>query len=252
MNNMSPHHQAEHLFHGPFAEEYNFLSRICPAATDMSERVGQFVARWQPPGPPQTPLAVVELGCGTGITTNFLLNGHPDLRILAVDNEPAMLSQARKFLSERVAEGRLTFQENDALGALQALPDASVDVVASAYTLHNFLLGYRHRVLEDILRVLKPGGLFVNGDRYAMDDPAAHLENTQNELRGYFKVFLGEMKRPDLLEQWVIHYFGDESEEHLMRLRPSLEEMAALGFADLHVHFRDKVNTLINGVKPWR
>ena len=37
-----------------------------------------------------------------------------------------------------------------------------------------------------------------------------------------------------------------------MRLRPSLEEMAALGFADLHVHFRDKVNTLINGVKPWR
>ncbi|MBM4202140.1 MAG: class I SAM-dependent methyltransferase [Gammaproteobacteria bacterium] len=248
---MNQQHQAEHLFKGAFAEEYNFLSRICPAAPQMSERVAQFVARWRTPVP-QASLKLLELGCGTGITTNFLAGSRTDLHILAVDNAPAMLSQAREFMAAQVAEGRLDIREIDALGALGELPDGSIDIVASAYTLHNFLHGYRRRVLAEIFRVLRPGGVFVNGDRYAMDDPAEHLENTQNELRGYFRVFLDELNRPDLLEQWVIHHFSDESEEHLMRLRPSLEEMAALGFTDTHVHFRDKVNTLVSGVKPWR
>ena len=41
---MSHQHQAEHLFHGAFAEEYHFLQRICPAAAEMSHRVAGFVA----------------------------------------------------------------------------------------------------------------------------------------------------------------------------------------------------------------
>ena len=80
----------------------------------------------------------------------------------------------------------------------------------------------------------------------------ALIDRTCQFWMDWFRVFLDELNRPDLLEQWVIHHFSDESEEHLMRLRPSLDEMAALGFTDTHVHFRDKVNTLVSGVKPWR
>ena len=248
---MNSDHQAELLFEGAFAEEYHFLERICPPAAAMSRRVGDFVRDWVAPTDSR-PLELLELGCGTGITTRHLLHSRPDARILSVDNAPAMLNQARGFLADAVAEGRLTFREIDALGALQSLPDASVDIVASAYTLHNFLLGYRHRVLAEILRVLRPGGVFANGDRYAMDDPAAHLANTQAELGGYFRILLEEMRRPDLLEQWVIHHFSDESEEHLMKLSPQLAEMTELGFESVQVHFRETVNALVSGVKPWR
>jgi ubiquinone/menaquinone biosynthesis C-methylase UbiE len=195
---------------------------------------------------------MLELGSGTGITTNSLLNHRPEAQLISVDNAPTMLSQARERLSVAIAEGRLALREIDALGALQSLPSASVDIVASAYTLHNFLFGYRHQVLAEIYRVLTTGGVFVNGDRYALDDPATHLAATQDELRGYFRLFLGEMNRPDLLEQWVVHLFSDESEEHIMRFTPALEEMAALEFTEVTTHYREGVNTLVSGVKPWR
>lgn len=247
---MTQHHQAEQLFHGALADEYHFLLRICPAAAEMSRRVGEWVGRL-PPRPDGRSLELLELGSGTGITTRHLLNSRDDLRILSVDNAPAMLAQARENLAEALAKGRLELRESDALSALETLADDSVEVVASAYTLHNFLSGYRSRVLAEILRVLKPGGVFVNGDRYAIDEPAEHLRQTQEEVRGYFRVFLA-MRRPDLLEQWVVHLFSDESEEHLMRLQPALGEMAELGYADLHTHHRDGVNALVSGRKPWR
>lgn len=248
---MTSQHQAEQLFHGVLADEYHFLERVCPAAADISRRVGEFVATWN--GTPAAgALSALELGCGTGITTACLLGGRRDLRLLSVDNAPAMLRQARAAHATALAEGRLVLREADALSALGDLPDDSVDLVASAYTVHNFLCGYRHRVLTEVLRVLKPGGVFVNGDRYALDDPAAHLAATQDEVRGYFRVFLGEMNRPDLLEQWVVHLFSDESEEHIMRLTPALAEMAGLGYAEITRHFRDGVNALVSGIKPWR
>jgi len=242
-----PLHTAEKLFEGPIAEEYRFLSLVCPAAAEMSRRVGEFVGAWVPPYRVEQ-LNLVEIGCGTGITTNSLMASRTAMHVESVDNAPAMLSQARQNLAPALAEGRLSLIENDALSYLQGIPDDSVDIVASAYTLHNFLSGYRKRVLEEVLRVLKPGGLFVNGDRYAVDDAAEHLKNTQEEVKEYFRVFL-EMKRPDLLEQWIVHLFSDESEEHIMRLQPALDAMAEIGFQNICLHFRNGVNGLVSAEK---
>jgi tRNA (cmo5U34)-methyltransferase len=244
---MSSEHTAEHLFEGPIAEEYEILRLICPSAAEMSGRVGKFVGEWTP-SYPAAQLNLLELGCGTGITTASLLASREDALIDSVDNAPAMLTQARQNLAAALAAKRLRLIENDALSHLCEIPDASVDIVASAYTLHNFLHGYRRRVLEEVRRVLKPGGLFVNGDRYAIDDADEHLKNTQEEVRGYFRIF-GEMNRPDLLEQWVVHLFSDESEEHIMRLQPALEMMTEIGFDNITLHFREGVNALVSAAK---
>jgi tRNA (cmo5U34)-methyltransferase len=243
----SREHTAELLFHGPIADEYNMLKLICPPAAKISRRVGEFVEAWVPPYP-FSRLKLLEIGCGTGITTTYLTACRNIFEVVSVDNAPAMLSQARQNLAEELEKGRLRLIENDALSHLQTVPAASDDVVASAYTLHNFLNGYRKRVLEEILRVLKPGGLFVNGDRYAVDDAAEHLGNTQKEVKDYFRVFLG-MNRPDLLEQWVVHLFSDESEEHIMRMRPALDAMAEIGFRDIACHFREGPNALVSARK---
>jgi tRNA (cmo5U34)-methyltransferase len=243
---MNTQHTAEHLFTGPIAEEYEMLRLICPSAAEMSGRVGKFVGAWTPPYPAGQ-LKLLELGCGTGITTASLLASRGDAVIDSVDNAPAMLSQARKNLAAELATKRLRIIENDALSHLCEIPDATVDIVASAYTLHNFLHGYRRRVLEEVRRVLKPGGLFVNGDRYAIDDAAEHLKKTQEEVKGYFRTF-GEMNRSDLLEQWIVHLFSDESEEHIMRLQPALDAMAEIGFRNITLHFQDGVNALVSAI----
>lgn len=239
------HHGAERLFAGQLAEEYAELARICPAAADASQRVGGFMAAWRP----DETLTVLELGTGTGATAARLLDARANLAITGIDNEPAMLRQAGEFLASAVADGRLTLVEQDALSYLRGLASDSLDAAASAYTIHNFLNGYRDDVLREIFRVLKPGGLFVNADRYTLDDPADQLKEIQDEIRGYFRVF-GEMARHDLLEQWIVHLASDESPHHRMPLGEALATMTGLGFADILVRHRAGVNALLTAVKP--
>jgi ubiquinone/menaquinone biosynthesis C-methylase UbiE len=178
-----------------------------------------------------------------------LLYARDDVVIKAVDNEPTMLDQARKNLARWVEQGRLQLIEADALAGLKEQADGSVDLVASSYAFHNFLDGYRGQVIAEVFRVLKPGGLFVNGDRYALDDTLAHTRLIQDEARNYFKIF-AQIGRIDLLEQWIVHLFSDESPDHVMRLQPSLLSMREIGFAPVDVHDRDGVNTLLVAAKP--
>jgi tRNA (cmo5U34)-methyltransferase len=239
--------KAERLFSGQIAAEYGILKLICPAAEDMSSRVGAFVASL--PNNGRQGLEVLEIGCGTGTTTLALLEARPDLKVTALDNEPAMLAEASVRLKTHIDDGRLTLVEADALSALHTCATASIDVIASAYAIHNFLVPYRAKVLAEIYRVLRAGGHFVNGDRYACDDTAEQTSLTQAEARHYFKV-LGALKRYDLLEQWILHLFSDESADHLMVLGSALMAMREIGFDPVEVGFREGVNTLLTAAKP--
>ncbi|AMK77964.1 MULTISPECIES: class I SAM-dependent methyltransferase [Methylomonas] len=234
------------MFSGVIGQEYQMLKLICPFATEMSRLVGEIVGAYC--DAQNTTQTVVELGGGTGITTLAILSAADNLRVLSVDNEPTMQSQAKQSLRDWIAAGRLSFSSEDALTALQALASESVDILASAYTLHNFHIDYRRRVLAEIYRVLKPGGKFVNGDRYALDDISAHTRSTQREVGGYFKV-LTEINRLDLLEHWIVHLFNDESENHVMRESVALAQMADAGFRDIDLQQRMEVNALVTAVK---
>jgi tRNA (cmo5U34)-methyltransferase len=232
-------------FSGPIGQEYEMLRLICPNAALLATMLGEHVALWRP----GQPLEAFEIGCGTGISTLALLSGRPDLRLLAVDSSPKMLEQARANLASYVANGRLRLVEEDALSALERQADGAFDVVASNYATHNFRDDYRRRVFAEVFRVLKPGGLFLNGDRFAIDDRAAHLALTQSEVRRWFKTF-SAMQRYDLLEDWVIHLFSDESPEHVMYFTPTLEQLRGRGFAPVSVEFREGVDTLVAAAKP--
>ncbi len=224
------------------------LKLICPLATEMSRLVGMEVECYRPLSM-TAPLQVLELGGGTGITTLNLLNARDDIHIVSVDNEPVMQDQARQNLAKWAAQGVLSFCTDDALTALRNIPEGSVDIVASAYTLHNFSQDYRYKVICDIYRVLRPGGCLINGDRYALDDVSAHTRLVQEEVCGYFAV-LGEMQRLDLLEKWIVHLLSDESENHVMREGQALALLQEAGFVDVSLTHRQQVNALLTAAKP--
>jgi len=172
--------------------------------------------------------------------------------VMSVDNEPTMQSQAQASLNNWVQDGRLSFSADDALTALQAMESNSVDVVASAYTLHNFKRSYRKQVHEEIYRVLKKGGQLINGDRYALDDVSRHTKIIQQEVAGYFEV-LKKLNKLDVLEHWIIHLFNDESENHIMRESEALQQLDSIGFMNIKLSNRMEVNALLTaskGVSP--
>jgi len=237
---------ADAMFAGVIGQEYQLLKKICPFAPELSRLVGLEVSKCCH-GSVESRF-VVELGGGTGITTLSILSASNFVNVLSVDIEPVMQNQAKQSLQNWVDEGRLRFCLEDALTALNNMADDSVDILASAYTLHNFEASYRKQVLHECYRVLKPGGCFVNGDRYALDDINLHIRNTQQEVARYFDV-LTEIKRLDLLKQWVIHLFNDESENHIMRESVALKALRDSGFRDVRVELRRDVDALITAVK---
>ncbi len=230
------------MFAGVIGRQYELLNKICPLATEMSRLVGEQVKYYA--GTKQHGLNVLELGGGTGITTLSILLADDDLSVLTVDNEPAMQQQAKESLLKWSTAGRLQFSATDALTALQGLETDSFDLMASAYTLHNFEHSYRKQVYQQIYRVLKPGGQFINGDRYALDDISAHTHQTQLEIADYFRV-LKELNKLDVLEHWIIHLFNDESENHIMRESLAIAQLEQAGFSNIKLTDRQQVNALL-------
>ncbi len=235
------------MFSGIIGKEYELLSLICPLSTEMSKQVGIAVAEYGE-SLDVDHLSCLELGGGTGITTLAILLNHPNMQVLSIDNTSEMQDQAKQSLAQWVDERRLTFLCQDALSALQTQKSDSFDVIASAYTIHNFPCQYREQTSHEIYRVLKPGGRFINGDRYALDDRDVHTATIQKEIAGYFRV-LTQMNKLDLLEHWIIHLFNDESENYVMRTQTALNQLEAAGFKNIRLSHRQEVNALVQADK---
>jgi len=237
---------AENPFSGVLAEEYDFLRLMCPNSALLASKIGHKIQIFAASA---DHIEGLEIGCGTGISTYELIHQNTNVQLTAVDSSEKMLNQARENFKTQPSAERVKFIEDDALAALKKLPNNSMAFVASNYAIHNFEKNYRTKALTEIFRVLKAGGIFINGDRYAISYPSVHLKDTQNTVRKWFQLFQ-EINRLDLLEEWIIHLLSDESPEIIMGLDDALIELNNLGFVDIAVDFRDGVDTLLHAYKP--
>ena len=123
---------------------YDRLNRIFSLGMDVGWRkqlVGA-VAR-------QNPARILDLACGSGDVTSMLREALPKARVVGLDFSRPLLTQAK-------GRGLATLAEADALKLPFA--DGSFDAVTIAFGLRNF--SDRHAGLEEIARILKPGGVF--------------------------------------------------------------------------------------------
>ncbi|MEZ5832064.1 MAG: class I SAM-dependent methyltransferase [Dongiaceae bacterium] len=97
--------------------------------------------------------AWLDLGCGTGALTQTIIARGAPRSIVAVDQSAAFVAHARAATSD--PHVRLRFEVADAQKL--PLPDASVDVAASALVV-NFVPD-RVQALRELARVTRPGGV---------------------------------------------------------------------------------------------
>jgi len=98
-----------------------------------------------------------DLGCGPGHLVIEMAEQAPDLHITGVDLSDEVLQKAGESAQRSGLSAQVSFRKGD----VQAIPfaDASLDLVVSTLSLHHW--GDPVAVLDEIARVLRPGGAFV-------------------------------------------------------------------------------------------
>lgn len=235
------------IFHGKLSRDYELFRLACPHYENLEQAVvDKIKARVRMMG--QDSIRVLEIGTGTGLTTGKILDIDPRITIVSVDREIMMLKRAEAELPEQVIEGRLALRQADAMDFVRKQARDSFDIFASAWTLHNMDAGYRQKLIQQIFRVLRKGGFFVNGDKYGKDDPQKHKDDLAWQIRK-LDVFKSAGRR-ELYEAWKAHYLGDDAPGIAMGERESLDMMKTVGFVDMAVSDRMKLEAVMVGNKP--
>jgi tRNA (cmo5U34)-methyltransferase len=146
------------------------------------------------------PLApvLVDLGVGTGALADHCLTRRPDARLVAVDNDPAMLEAARGRLARH---GAVKWVQGNFLD-VQLEP---CDAIVACISLHHVPSPTEKQALfHRCHAALRPGGTLVSGDCYparnarlARDQREAwlrHLEisYSRGEADGYLEAWAAE------------------------------------------------------------
>jgi ubiquinone/menaquinone biosynthesis C-methylase UbiE len=156
------HWQTDGYFSAHSAEVYDLgVELLFRGMADVMRRqiippVTRFV---RAQGVPAARLRLLDVACGTGRTLRQLATAHPALRFHGVDLSPYYVQAARRLLAD-VGEVSLAVENAEAL----PYADGTFDVVTSVYLFHELPRNARRRVVEEMFRVLRPGGLLVLED----------------------------------------------------------------------------------------
>jgi ubiquinone/menaquinone biosynthesis C-methylase UbiE len=101
--------------------------------------------------------AAVDLGCGPGYLVVEMARQAPELHVTGVDLSDEMLAEAEDYARRHDMGQTVSFRKGD----VQQIPfaDGSVDLVVSTLSLHHW--SDPVAVLDDVARVLSPGGSFL-------------------------------------------------------------------------------------------
>jgi ubiquinone/menaquinone biosynthesis C-methylase UbiE len=135
---------------------------------------------------------VLDVACGTGRTLAQIAVAHPELKLYGVDLSPYYVQAARNVL-HGVADVSLVVENAERL----PFRHGYFDVLTSVYLFHELPRPARRRVLAEMYRVLRPGGLVV------LEDSAQLAES------GELAFFLARFSA-DFHEPFYRDYVGDD------------------------------------------
>ncbi len=151
----------------------------------------------------------IDLACGPGAISDRLLRRFPRARAIAVDYDPVLLLLGESVLGDQ--DGRLRW-----ISANLELPDwhqglgvEQVDVVLSTTALHWLEEASLRRLYRDLADLIRPGGLFLNGDNMAFSEDLsafrrlAAIEDERQQAAAF-----GERCQEDWKQWW--ESIGDE------------------------------------------
>ncbi len=101
-------------FHDVLGDEYDLSVMAYPHHDEFQKAIGEVIRRKFRDSELEE-IKVLEIGCGTGITSRILLECDPRTRIVSIDNEPKMILQVKANVASRKTENRMAVVQADAM-----------------------------------------------------------------------------------------------------------------------------------------
>lgn len=98
--------------------------------------------------------SLLDVGCGTGFLIDLLTRQHP-AQYTGLDLSPEMIRMAKL---KQIHGAEFVIGSADSL----PFPDAAFDIVTCSQSFHHY--PYQEKAMSEVLRVLKPGGLYILSD----------------------------------------------------------------------------------------
>jgi ubiquinone/menaquinone biosynthesis C-methylase UbiE len=136
------------------ALKYHALTRYYDQVVSLTTREAMFKSALVSQTAPLAGQHLLDIGCGTGTLTQMFAEREPSLKITGLDADPGALEIARNRLTP--VNQRVSLQQ----GFAQDMPfkSATFDVAVSSLFFHHLNRQQKLEVLNEIHRVLKPGG----------------------------------------------------------------------------------------------
>lgn len=131
----------------------------------------------------QPDFVALDLCCGPGSLSQRLLAHFPQARSVAVDLDPVLLALGQGALG--TLNGRLRWVDADLCDPkwTEQLGEKQFDAVVSTTALHWLPVPDLVRVYHQVAKLLRPGGLFLNGDNMKFSAQLPSLQKVAQAVR---------------------------------------------------------------------
>jgi tRNA (cmo5U34)-methyltransferase len=215
------------------APEYDALiRRLIPHYERMLEALTTAL-----PFDPSREIRVLDLGCGTGGIAHRVKSIFSNARLTCLDLAENMIRTARARLGPDVRYIQADFQNHEF--------DESYDAVVSSLALHH-LVSDRDKIdfFGKIFELLKPGGVFLNGD-VVLGSSAFLQERYMEEWRRFMRLHVSD---EEIDGNWLPKYRDEDKPAKLM---DQLVWLRDKGYVDVDVVWKYYNFAVYGGSKPF-
>lgn len=162
---------------------------------------------------------ILDIGAGTGLLSNFILNRYPEARITLIDISEKMLEMARQRFD---GNKNIKYVVGD---YTKISLSEEFDMVVSALSIHHLEDDDKKELFKKCYSILKPNGIFINADQVIGETPYIDSLNKRK--------WKDSIEKSGLPKEEIISAYDRMKLDKETSLELQLEWLNEIGFKDV-------------------